>query len=601
FLVNESGLPQRGRVKLRRESDREIVIEEQETTTDPQGAFQFDDLAPGVVTLVADAPEHATTESGPLPVGPDTVDAVLQLDAGVAWSGRLVDEQGAPVAGARVYLPEISRASGRARGLRGEPVATDARGAFELANVSPSVHSLVVVRADFAPAVVRVGESSDRAAKRDLGELRLAASGALRGQVLDARGFPVPGAVVTLAGAQTIAAVAPRGETAADGTFTIAGLAAGSYALDLVDPAASALAGGFRRKTYELDLAPGETRTVTLDARDDARVRGHVRVSGGAPAESTEVALCAADHSGREIAAAEVDIDGSFELSAPRAGTFLLEVRSLDGPTVRASRLVTLAPRETKEATIELGNASLSGHVSTSGDRTPVPNARVEIETDLGARWMLLADAEGRFRVNGLPAGVVRARALARGFAMAPAQTLRVAEGANATCGFELTPESVVTIQVTDAARRPLPGARVAAWLDDGTFVGDEKTDAKGEVPLRALAGGNLQVVVEHESYAQQRTSVSVTAGARVAQAVEMKRVATLVATLRAPKDQPAAFVDVTVTTAAGTSRTASTDERGVVRFDFVNDGAVSLVAEGFPKREIPVRVGETARVTLSR
>src|SRR5258705_497427 len=143
FLVDESGLPQRGHVRLRRESDREIVIEEQETTTDSQGAFQFDELAPGVVTLVADAPEHAATESGPLPVGPDTVEAILKLDAGVAWAGRLVDEQGAPLAGARVYLPEISRASGRARGLRGEPVIADARGAFELANVSPTSTSLV--------------------------------------------------------------------------------------------------------------------------------------------------------------------------------------------------------------------------------------------------------------------------------------------------------------------------------------------------------------------------------------------------------------------------------------------------------------------------
>src|SRR4030095_2318313 len=101
---------------------------------------------------------------------------------------------------------------------------------------------------------------------------------------------------------------------------------------------------------------------------------GRVRVSGGAPADPTEVALCANDHSGREIAAAEVDIDGSFELSASRAGPSLREVRSLDGPTVRASRLVTLAPRETLEATIELGRASISGHRSTSSARPPAPH-----------------------------------------------------------------------------------------------------------------------------------------------------------------------------------------------------------------------------------
>lgn len=601
WIVNEAGLPQAGTVRARRDNDREVVIDEREVAADATGAFRFDDLPPGPVTLVVDAPDHATADVGPLVVGRDMKEVSVRLERGVTWTGRLVDAAGAPISGARVRNPEMTRATGRARGGRGPCAVSDARGAFEIPRVPAGAAGVIVEREGAAPAFLRVTETAAPSPTRDVGVLRLDGTAALRGVVLDGRGQPIEGAAVSLAGGLTVDAAAPAARTSADGSFLIAGVSPGRYALDVVDPAASAMAGGFRRKTLEVELVNGEVRDVVVDARSDARVRGRLRVSGAAPASPTEVALCWSDGSGREVSAAEVDLDGGFELTAPRAGTYSLEVRSLDGPVFRGAGLVTLRERETRETTIELGQSVISGRVVSKAGGEPVASARIEIETEQGARWPIVANADGTFRVGGLPQGTVRVRALARGYAIAPPQDVRLHDRQAATASFELSPEAVVTVSVTDSEKAVVAGARVAAWMEDGTFVGDEVSDAQGRAALRALPGCKIVVVVEHASFARKSETLAVAPVARLELAVELQRVATVVTNLRDEKGLPAAFVEVFATAPGGAVRVGSTDERGMVRFDFTAAGLVGLRAAGFTPRNVQVQLGHTTQVSLPK
>ena len=124
------------------------------TRTDERGVFSFDPIEPATYRLTANKNGYAHLEyRGPEPgsepaefvitEGQDLKDVVFLLEPAAVVVGRVVDEQGEPVGGARVFLNVQER--GRSRYLlpRGHAETNDL-GEYRIHNVQPGRYSMAV-------------------------------------------------------------------------------------------------------------------------------------------------------------------------------------------------------------------------------------------------------------------------------------------------------------------------------------------------------------------------------------------------------------------------------------------------------------------------
>jgi hypothetical protein len=362
------------------------------------------------------------------------------LGACVTWRGRVEDEDGKAVAGARVRattLPalvfqpgvaDVARAAGILprvgpgpeliefpEGLRAwesrlplPTTQTGADGGFELSGVPQGIVTLVVDRDGFCGTFK--GPSPTAKRDRDVGTIELSRGRDLSGVVVDAAGHPVAG-VEVFGGVEIAAAnlslLFKTAPTGADGRFKIEHLSPLAGALSVV-----ARANPLQAPTIVRVDDPDRAVTVTLPGTCSLGV--WLKTADGAPVadEGTELWI---------------------------------------NPTNDFPPLTFAAPHRVPAAQIERAGA---GHV------------------------VVHALAPGRFTLLGR----------ASGFARATARCSIDAEAKEATeVTLEFVPAATVKVEVVDAATQaPIEWANVSATRgrrEEGTLV-SRRTDAKGEVEL---------------------------------------------------------------------------------------------------------------------
>ncbi|MEM7204162.1 MAG: sigma-70 family RNA polymerase sigma factor [Planctomycetota bacterium] len=162
-----------------------------ELRTDGDGVARFGDLEPATYLLQPDRCAGSRVR-----VTADTLSSVtLEIPLGVAVRGRVLDVAGAPVADATIYTKRREHHDWFQAAARS---ATD--GEFEIADVAPGTELLARAEGYQPSHHQRSGRvAAAPGAEVDL-VLRLGARGhRLRGDVVDARGAPVPHALVAIA------------------------------------------------------------------------------------------------------------------------------------------------------------------------------------------------------------------------------------------------------------------------------------------------------------------------------------------------------------------------------------------------------------------
>ncbi len=241
--------------------------------TDASGTFQLLPLLPGSVAVVAESPlYHRTVADGvAVPEPPRAGSARLRMDAGLAWTGRVVDAAAQPVADAAIEAwLETGPDGGEARivGSRGAPHRTataGSDGAFRLAGLGDTTYTVRVAAPDFLAlqlSGVRPG-GDDRVIVLERG-------GAIEGVVATENGDPVVDFRVKAVRASGAAGADPfntalerltanEDEDGADNeTFRLSGLPGGTYRLRVT-------ADGFAESlSDEIELSPGTVETGVL-------------------------------------------------------------------------------------------------------------------------------------------------------------------------------------------------------------------------------------------------------------------------------------------------------------------------------------------------
>ena len=381
----------------------------------PAGSFDIDVRRAGYV--------HTTLPGVQVTAGRDLDLPEISMEPGVPLFGRVVDDEGAPVAGAAVYLLEgpaaVLMSMGSISPMQKPQTRSGADGGFVVADRRRGETVGIGAKAEGftvgGQRGVKVGEGKGV-------EIRLTPASRVSGVVLDEEDQPIADAflmlVKTLVGPGGMVlpgGIGGSGESDGEGRFVIESVPPGAWSI-------KAVAGGFLDATKgKLEVARGQDlEGLTLHLEKGATLRGTVVGPEGSPVAGVQVALVQQRRSG----------GGMDWLSAPGKrgksdgeGRFLLQSLEPGKRSVKATRAGY--PPVTRDLTLKEGSnsilltlpagSSVKGRVA---DRqgAPIAGARVRLTRVGGGSGSGESGPEGSFLIEGLAPGEYQAYASASGF-----------------------------------------------------------------------------------------------------------------------------------------------------------------------------------------
>jgi protocatechuate 3,4-dioxygenase beta subunit len=438
-------------------------------TTDDAGVYELRDLVPGSWNLTASKTGFITQQYGqkrpfaatePLTVGErQSVQANFTLGRAGAISGRVLDEFGDPVAGARVQVLRSRFTRGR-RTLAPTGVGdqTDDTGAFRLYALPPGDYFVGAAQraatAETPMSEAQIGPQTYYPGTTVIAEAQRIRLGAgeeqpnitfplspvravrVSGTVLSARGGPAEDASVRLVNAGDFSLVGvPLGNfgmSQANGAFTFINVVPGSYILEAhAGSVFGGLTEGAENASMPVTIGPEDVTGLTITTAPGGAITGLVTTENGAPPPAGVQIRFEATTGGMQF---ESTIEGRSRPGGPgrggalppysfrlpvTAGGFHLGVTAPQGWMLKAIDIggsdVTDKPIEVRsgntEARVVLTDrvTQVDGSV-TSGTR-PAPAVDVVVFPDEPALWafparhvrVLKSAADGTFSVRGIP------------------------------------------------------------------------------------------------------------------------------------------------------------------------------------------------------
>ncbi|HEU0316844.1 MAG TPA: carboxypeptidase regulatory-like domain-containing protein, partial [Solirubrobacteraceae bacterium] len=375
-------------------------------------------------------------------------------------------------------------------------------------------------------------------------DAHLAAGAEISGVVSDATGRPLGGLEVDLYDSSRTRIESTS--TAGDGSYTFAGLPAGTYYVgfdatsfcgsDCSNVRPAFLAGsGLLPQFYmgqatlatatPIVLGAGEDRTgVDAVLQTGGQIAGTVTGPAGTPVASLEVELY--DAMDNIVSVTFTAQDGSYRFPGLASGTYHVGVVDPSGrfapsfyngkaTLASADPVDVVAGQATSPIDLMLTAGPSGGISGTVTDSTGAPRGGVDVSVlDASGTPVGFAStaADGAYVVNGLPAGLYNVGfALASGGsqnlapqyydgtptgASAPPSppAVRVAAAVVPNVDAHLQPAGEITGTVTDVAGHQLAGILVTVYRPDGSPVAETTTDSAGVYGVTGLADGSYVV-----------------------------------------------------------------------------------------------------------
>lgn len=340
-------------------------------------------LAPGAYTLYLDR-DDSTCTVGQVEVAPGQtrdLGVITCQDERVALSGRVTGKYGLPVWGARVHARNRSYNNAR----------TGFTGRYTLTGLEPGAYEITVRHDDYAPKTGTVQVNG-----HNRFDVALDPCGSVSGQVVDAAsGAPVGGARVFCE--KDDYPLQEEMETvsrAGSGAFTFSDVQPGYRQLSMRAP-------GFPTQGRRVKVVSGAATEVALRLKHAQTFEGTVVDWAGEPVPGAEVTL----RWGTRVceASAVTDADGRFRLADVVREASWFGARHPEYP--RLSRELDEEETRTGKARIALERGgTIEGRILLDG----APVAETEVRVVGTPSYKTVLEADGAYRVRGVPAGGVR-------------------------------------------------------------------------------------------------------------------------------------------------------------------------------------------------
>lgn len=456
----------------------------------------------------------------------------IPITAACAIAGRVVDEAGQPIAGAKVrsLLGGGSSESWFPMLLgRSQSVEVGADGRFEIAGLEPGAVTLGAEAKGFVPATEKV--EIRKAERREDLVVVLARGASIAGVVVDDRGVPIAGAKV---GVERTRELAPgvqfqsvdtdsQVETDENGYFLVSGVEEASASL------IAEADGHAKESRRDIELGDGN---VVFRLERLGRITGVLLDTEGRPLPGSQISV-----PGREVTPVDTDAEGRFTLERVRPGSVSLQATGDKHLPVEGYTLHVVAGATLTDVTLraETGAVLVATVVDSNGQ--PVSGAQVRVRSvaaaDAGpspagvaravARSIRLGgdeggaiqvfdgseelrraktDANGVARISGLPTGPVRVSASGKADAPARPVDLTIPRRGTVETILSLRPAGRVRVRVEDASGEAVDGASFSVRGPEGGIEEEMKThrgttDATGVGEVGPLLEGSYSVVLE--------------------------------------------------------------------------------------------------------
>lgn len=420
-----------------------------------------------------------------------TAQVELRVPERLVVRGTVVDDAGNHIEGAQVFLmvggfpPTPSRE---------HHDISDPEGAFEVAGLEPGAISLHVVHPDYSAETV----SATPAAAGGASPVRvvLRPGGTIRGRLVDAMDQPIAGERIAASPEGSYMEFRTTG-TAADGSFVLTPLDAGTWTVGLGLGAATAV----RERVV---VAAGSSVDVLLRVPESGgTLTGIVKV-GGVPTAGIEVVV--ADARGPTSGKATSDAEGRFRVEGLAVGP--IAATAVAGGNARGRASATLAGETpTADVTIDIGTAALRATI-VDADGLPASGVWSHLQHPDAVHaeesgWVQLPQtgADGRIEAAGLAPGRYTLQANEEAHAHFTSQPFDLREGATVDLGTLVLRRAVeVRGRVVDDAGSAVENAAISVHFLDGRpafMFSIATTGSDGRYVLRGIEAGTYRMGAE--------------------------------------------------------------------------------------------------------
>jgi hypothetical protein len=364
--------------------------------TDSSGGFVLAGFVPGTWELSVTASGYADSEATLVDV-PSESPVELDVLHAASVHGVVLDPQGAPIAGARVYAAEDREYSS----VRNDDVLpSDERGAFGIDWLLPGKGTLFAHAPGYAPSDPLMLELAPGQTQEGL-VLRMRIAGTITGEVLGPGGRPELDVFVYL-DEQQGSGHADGTRTDARGHFELIGVPAGEYSLT------ANTSGGLEARA-SITLREEENGHVRLSVPDDELVKLHGRVTiGGKTSARTHLEASRQGESEASSSNAECDPDGAYELIVSGAGRYRVSASLYGGDLFSWSTTIDIpqVPEFLLDIAVPVGR--VRGRV-TNRDGAPIAGLTVRTARqgdDESSHSRTHTDSDGRYELLVTPGSV---------------------------------------------------------------------------------------------------------------------------------------------------------------------------------------------------
>lgn len=432
----------------------------------------------------------------------------LPLPPVVTLTGRIVDRESRPVAGAEVLLLTVAEKSedGATRYMHLN-ASSDAAGRFRIERAGTGKYQLEARRRGFAPSWREGIAGTGTRGVVDLGDLTLEPGAVIEGRLTDLRGVPVEGAEVHVEESEQIRGSLFHREnkpltTGPDGIFRLEDLVRGrSFSFRIRHP-------GYVPASAP-DVEAPTVEPLQIELRPGRSLAGRVLDPERRPVESAGLFRIETSPYGRSVLRLAVtDGEGRFLLSSLEPGPLSLEVRAPGHRTLQLPnlRISEEEDPEPLEILVEPG-AVLEGRV-LDGRGEPLPRAQVEVFLPDSSRrfGLILADENGRYQVDGLGPGEHRLEARLWGPSSPQRAEGRIVLDDSGTHRLDLRMPAGVGVsgRVLDENGEPLAGASISLVPAAPPLHGlGARSTADGSFRIEAVPDGVYRLFGNSRSHTQ--------------------------------------------------------------------------------------------------